>query len=162
MIISPISPMLLMKIYYVIPCHVPLSVYWAHVVPLNVKPFKIVKGLVKYLETVPMSYIVWLGIIAQNLMVPIILFRDYRNTAPKRNVDEAWPDLTPGPLFTKRMDVLPRSRKVSKPRDLGLNFSTESWQATRQQCDHHNIQSRGLKTSRDLTARRPSAQWIEV
>ena len=56
-----------------------------------------------------------------------------------------------------------RSRKVSKQRDSGLNFSNRSeiWQVPRQRCcrgacqiseryDHCNIQSRGFETSRGV------------
>ena len=83
---------------------------------------------------------------------------------------------TSGPLFTKRTNVCTtRSREVSKPRDLGLIFSSHSeiWQAPQQQhcrnvCqiaeryDHYNIESRGFETSRDLVVRRPSAMRMEA
>ena len=52
------------------------------------------------------------------------------------------------------------SREFSKPWDLCLYFlnRSEVWHARRQQrCDHYNTQSRGFKTARDLTVRRPTA-----
>ena len=65
-----------------------------------------------------------------------------------------------------------RSRKVSKPRDLYLELSdrSEIWQALRQhscRCacqiskryDNLRYQSRGFKTSRDLTKRRLFRNW---
>ena len=67
-----------------------------------------------------------------------------------------------------------RSRQVSKSRDSGLDFSNRPkiWQAFRQRCcrdarqisvryDHHNVQSRGFETSRDLVVRRLTPQCIE-
>ena len=66
-----------------------------------------------------------------------------------------------------------RSHHVSKPRDLGLDFSNrcEIWQAPRQYCrypcqitqryEHFYIQSHGFKTSRDLAVKRSTALWIE-
>ena len=65
-----------------------------------------------------------------------------------------------------------RSRKVSKPRDLYLEFCdrSEIWQALRQQCcrcacqisnryDNLKYQSRGFETLRDLTKRRLFGYW---
>ena len=64
------------------------------------------------------------------------------------------------------------SHKVSKPRDLYLELCdrSEIWQAPRQQCcrracqmskrlNNLNCQSRGFKTSRDLTIRRFIGYW---
>ena len=83
----------------------------------------------------------------------------------------------PGPLSTKQTGVFPQNvhKKVSKPRHLCLKFSNRSeiWQALRQQrcrgtCQiselygHYNTQCRGFETSRYLTVRCPSAQWIEA
>ena len=68
--------------------------------------------------------------------------------------------------------LIVRSRKVSKPRDLCLEFSdrSEIWQAPRQhccrcacqiskRCDNLNYQSRGFETSRDLEIRRLIRYW---
>ena len=68
-----------------------------------------------------------------------------------------------------------RSHEVSKPQDLGSDFSNRSTirQASRQRCcrdacqiseryDHHKIQSRDFETSRYLTVRRLPAKWIEA
>ena len=70
----------------------------------------------------------------------------------------------------RRLSV--RSRKVSKPRDLYLEWSdrSEIWQALRQRCcrcacqisnryDNLKYKYRGFETLRDLTKRRPFGYW---
>ena len=74
---------------------------------------------------------------------------------------------TPASIYLAVRRLTARSREVSKPRDLGLDFFNhfEIGQAPRQQCrrdawqisewyDHYNIQSRGFETSRDLAVSR--------
>ena len=73
------------------------------------------------------------------------------------------------------MRLTAKSQQASKPRDSGLNFSNRSgiWQTPRwhrcrhryqvsKQYDHYNTQSRGYKTSRDLSVRCFTAWWIEA
>ena len=82
----------------------------------------------------------------------------------------------PGPVFTKRTDVLPHDlvNEVSKPQDSDLDFSNRSWiwQAPRQPCcgdarqipqwcHHYHIQSRVFETSRDLVVREVLCLWSQ-
>ena len=72
---------------------------------------------------------------------------------------------------SRRLQVIVRSRKVSKPRDFYLELSDrfEIWQVHRQHCCrcacqiskrcNLNYQSRGFETSRDLTIRRLIRYW---
>ena len=76
------------------------------------------------------------------------------------------PPSSPGPLFTKRTDVLPQ--EVSKSRN-----SVQTFAIARQQCcwdgyqiseqhDHCSIQSHGFETSRVFAIRRLTAQWMDA
>ena len=84
-------------------------------------------------------------------------------------------DNTRAPFQYPLRRLIPRSRKVSNPRDLYLELSDRSqiWQAPRQhccrcacqiskRCNNLNHQSRGFETPRDLTIRRLGGYWNGV
>ena len=85
------------------------------------------------------------------------------------------PSLTWASIHSADRYFTTRSGEVSEQRHLGLDFSNHSeiWQAPGQQCyqdtfqsselyNLYNIQSHGLKTSRDLSVRLGTIVWLEA
>ena len=73
----------------------------------------------------------------------------------------------PGPLVTKRTEILPQDLVKYRSREIHLQTFPIALKFDRQRCwdacqfleryDHYNAQSRDFETSRDLTLRRPFA-----